>query len=138
LYVGTDVGVYYRDRSYAAWQPFYTGLPNVDVQELDITYGISKIRAATNGRGLWESGLAVPVPTVFTWVGNISSDWNNPENWNPQGVPTAMQDVIIPEVIAPNYDPVVNVTGLSCRDLTLAPGATLTVPEGHFFKTKGN
>ena len=35
-------------------------------------------------------------------------------------------------------DPVINVTGLSCKDLTLAPGANLTVPEGHFFKTKGN
>ena len=138
LYVGTDVGVYYRDRSYSSWQPFFTGLPNVDVQELDITYEISKIRAATNGRGLWESGLAVPVPTVFTWTGISSSDWNNPENWNPNGVPTSMQDVIIPQVIAPNHDPVINVTGLACKDLTLAPGANLTVPEGHFFKTKGN
>ena len=138
LYVGTDVGVYYRDRSYSSWQSFFTGLPNVDVQELDIAYDISKIRAATNGRGLWESGLAVPVPTVFTWVGNISSDWNNPENWNPHGVPTSMQDVIIPQVVAPNHDPVVNVTGLSCKDLTLLPNANMTVPPGHHFKTKGN
>ncbi len=57
LYVGTDIGVYYRNDTLASWQPFKTNLPNVDVQQLEIIYSLNKIRAATNGRGLWESDL---------------------------------------------------------------------------------
>ena len=136
LYVGTDIGIYFIDRTYTSWQPYFTGLPRVDVQELDISNSISKIRAATNGRGLWESNLAVPIPTVFTWTGSISSDWNHPDNWNPAGVPTARQDVIIPDVNPPFFDPIVNVTGLACRDLTLQPGANMTVPSGIIFTTE--
>ena len=60
LYVGTDLGVFYTDNSYSNWQPFSTGLPAVQVMELEIHYGTGKLRAATYGRGLWETGLFVP------------------------------------------------------------------------------
>jgi hypothetical protein len=122
----------------SSWQSYFSGLPNVDVQELEIAYSIGKIRAATNGRGLWESDLAVPVPAELTWVGSVSADWNNPANWSPPGVPTALQNVIIPDVGSPNFNPIVNVPGLSCKNLTLHPGATMVVPEGNQFKTQGN
>jgi hypothetical protein len=138
LYVGTDVGVYFIDNSYSSWQSFFTGLPNVDVEELEIAYSISKIRAATNGRSLWESDLAVSIPTTFAWVGSVSSDWNNPANWSPHGVPTSMQNVIIPDIVNPNFDPIVNVTGLSCKNLTLQTGAIMDVPPGNIFKTEAN
>lgn len=58
LYVGMDVGVYCRNSSMAAWIPFNSGLPNVVVSELEIQYSVGKIRAATYGRGMWESDLA--------------------------------------------------------------------------------
>ena len=63
LYIGTDVGVYYRDSISPAWLSYFSGLPRVDVEELEIAYGIGKIRAATNGRGLWESDLAGLIST---------------------------------------------------------------------------
>lgn len=60
LYVGTDRGVYMK-RGSADWIPFMTNLPNVVVTELEIYYDAnplnSKLRAATFGRGLWESDL---------------------------------------------------------------------------------
>jgi PKD repeat protein len=66
LYVGTDVGVYVRDNSMTGWTSYFTGLPNVIVSELEIYYATGKIRAATYGRGLWESDLYSPgtTPTV--------------------------------------------------------------------------
>lgn len=134
LYVGTDVGVYFRDNDAATWQSYFTSLPNVDVEELEIAYGIGKIRAATNGRGLWESDVAVQIPTIFTWVGSISTDWNNPGNWSPKGVPTYLQDVIIPEVSPPNNYPIVNATGMSCRNIEVRTNARLTVLQGKVFK----
>lgn len=60
LYCGTDYGVYVKLGS-SDWTLFSTGLPNVKIGELEIWYGASssasKIRAATYGRGLWESDL---------------------------------------------------------------------------------
>ena len=57
LYIGTDIGVYHKDNTMSEWQPFMTGLPNVEVAELEIHYGSGKIKAATYGRGIWESFL---------------------------------------------------------------------------------
>lgn len=62
LYIGTDVGVYYRDNTMSDWVPFQTGLPNVIVNELEITYNNNRIWAATFGRGLWSSTLQNAAP----------------------------------------------------------------------------
>lgn len=56
IYVGTDVGVYYRNDT-MGWTAFKVDLPNVIVNELEIHYGTGKIRAATYGRGVWEANL---------------------------------------------------------------------------------
>ncbi len=104
LYIGTDVGVFYKDASLSVWQPFFLGLPNVTVTQLSIFYPTGKIRASTYGRGLWESDLYVPgtyAPTsAFASNKNIScqgtaiqfTDYSagQPTNWDwsfPGGVP---------------------------------------------------
>ncbi len=60
LYVGTDFGVYFKNGA-NNWILFSNGLPNVKIGEIEIWYGAdaktSKLRAATYGRGLWESDL---------------------------------------------------------------------------------
>lgn len=60
LYVGTDLGVFYTDNSFSNWQPFNSGLPKAPVMELEIFVPTGKLRAATFGRGLWETDLFVP------------------------------------------------------------------------------
>ena len=57
LYIGTDIGVYYKDNTMTEWIPFNNGLPNVIVKELEIHYDEGTISAATFGRGVWESPL---------------------------------------------------------------------------------
>ncbi|GAA0873682.1 hypothetical protein GCM10009118_00900 [Wandonia haliotis] len=57
VYVGMDVGIYYIDSTLGNWAPFDDALPNVIVSELEIHYPTGKIRAATFGRGVWESDL---------------------------------------------------------------------------------
>ena len=47
------------------------GLPNVIVNELEIHYGSGKIRAATFGRGVWESDLQTP-PNSITLKNNLN------------------------------------------------------------------
>ena len=57
LYIGTDIGVYHKDSTMSEWELFNSGLPFVSVRELEIQYTIGKLRAATFGRGVWESDL---------------------------------------------------------------------------------
>lgn len=55
LYVGTDIGLYYKKPFTFEWLPYFNGLPNVIVNELEMNYSTNKLRAATYGRGVWES-----------------------------------------------------------------------------------
>lgn len=57
LYIGTDIGVFYKDNTLNDWIPFRNGMPSVIVNELEVSPGNNKIRAATFGRGIWESDL---------------------------------------------------------------------------------
>jgi len=60
LYVGTDLGIYVRDNSMEAWKDFSGNLPNVIVNEMEIYYPDSMLRAGTYGRGLWETKIFIP------------------------------------------------------------------------------
>lgn len=62
LYVGTTLGVYYRDDSMSSWSPFDTNLPNVSVTDLEINLEDAKLIAATYGRGVWQTNIPVQVP----------------------------------------------------------------------------
>lgn len=53
LFAGTDIGVYQKEGT-DDWEPWFEGLPNVEVAELEIHYGTGSVRAATYGRGIWQ------------------------------------------------------------------------------------
>ncbi len=109
LYAGTDVGVYVKYGT-APWQLFSTGLPNVVITELKIYYddatpANSRIRAATYGRGVWESDLytftaaapiadfiaddTVPIPNQTVTFNDFSS--NQPTSWQWTITPSSFQ-----------------------------------------------
>ncbi len=86
IYVGNQTYVYYKNADMADWVEFNTGLPKVDIRELEIFYdpvGTNhRLKAATYGRGLWESDLyesGVLNPTDF--VANASSDTQIDLSW---------------------------------------------------------
>lgn len=64
VYVGTDLGVFYTDNTLTQWMGYNNGLPNVIIDELEIHYGSNKLRAATYGRGLWETAIYNPSSLV--------------------------------------------------------------------------
>jgi len=70
IYIGTDIGVFYRDNNMTDWIPFRNGMPNVVVRDLEITNG--KIRAATFGRGIWESDLYGNCDATYTLHGDVT------------------------------------------------------------------
>ena len=57
VYIGADIGVYVVDNTMSSWVPFNTGIPNCTVNDLEIYYPTGRLRAATYGRGAWESNL---------------------------------------------------------------------------------
>lgn len=87
LYVGTSLGVYYRDDSMSSWQPFETNLPNVSVTDLEINLEDSKLIAATYGRGVWQTDIPVQVPAndlKFVSIQNPGININCGANIAPQ------------------------------------------------------
>lgn len=57
IYVGTDVGVYYRDNNLGDWLLFSNALPNAIITELEINYTTNKLYAGTFARGIWCTEL---------------------------------------------------------------------------------
>ena len=57
LYIGTDIGVFYRDNTLGDWIPFSNGLPVVEVTDLEINESSGLLRAGTYGRGVWQTAL---------------------------------------------------------------------------------
>lgn len=75
IYAGTDIGVYYQQPSInLGWNSFNSGLPNVVVNELEINYSSNKLRAATYGRGMWESTIDRPFTTGIENTKSLSQD----------------------------------------------------------------
>lgn len=85
VYIGTDIGVFYSNTGGGNWQDYSNKLPNVIISELEINNFSGKIRAATYGRGLWESPLNNPPvfvesenKNVFTYC--LVQNFPNPFN----------------------------------------------------------
>jgi hypothetical protein len=79
LYIGTDMGIYYKDATMSEWIPYNNGFPtSARVTELEIYYAAdhsqSRLKASTYGRGLWESDLYGSSTTLFPAIALLSSD----------------------------------------------------------------
>ncbi len=109
IYVGMQSGVYFKNNSQPTWISFMSGLPLVRVYELEIQLQSQKIRAATYGRGLWESpvynaGNIAPVANLTAVstdviVGDtvffLDASAGTPNNWSwnfPGGTPSSSSD----------------------------------------------
>lgn len=57
IYVGSEIGIYYKPKNSTTWTLYNKNLPNVTVKDLEIQFGSNTLRAATWGRGLWENSL---------------------------------------------------------------------------------
>lgn len=97
LYIGMEVGIYYRDNTKSDWESFMTSLPNVPIADLKIHNGAQKLLAGTYGRGLWRvdlyssTGSNQPVAAFSANVTNITlgsvvkfkdESTNQPMAWN--------------------------------------------------------
>ncbi|HQQ93800.1 MAG TPA: T9SS type A sorting domain-containing protein [Bacteroidia bacterium] len=73
IYIGMDIGVYYKDNSSPNWTLYNTGLPNVAVMDMEMTPAWpGQLFAATFGRGVYQAdavqSTAAPTPS-FSYDG---------------------------------------------------------------------
>ncbi len=66
LFVGTELGIYYKKNTDDWKRLGGTDFPNVIVNDLDINYTTNTLVTATYGRGLWQRSLEDLVPTENT------------------------------------------------------------------------
>lgn len=70
IYIGMNIGVYYRNLVNSTWTLFGTGLPQVAVNEVELSKIGGKLRVGTYGRGFWE--IETPSCNLTLVYGNIS------------------------------------------------------------------
>ncbi|MDF1694433.1 MAG: fibronectin type III domain-containing protein [Saprospiraceae bacterium] len=85
IYVGMDVGVYYRNNSTSDWVLYNTDLPNVQISEIEIKEQTNEIYIATYGRGVWKnntvgSSSVCPTPSSID-VTNVTGS-SATMSWN--------------------------------------------------------
>ena len=68
VYIGTDIGVFYRDSNLGGWIPFGNWLPTVPVFDLEIHQTSNLITAGTYGRGLWRSSTYTDCGPSWTLI----------------------------------------------------------------------
>jgi photosystem II stability/assembly factor-like uncharacterized protein len=117
VYIGLDVGVYYRNDNLPTWIPFMNGLPNTVIQSLMIDEARQRIFAATYGRGIWQSGTYSPCPVAYDFSPNTAPTI--------VGVTVYQASNVIRSTIALPASITVDVSYRAGRRVYLAPGFTV-------------
>ncbi len=74
VYLGTDIGIFYRDASLGDWIPFSNGLPIVEISDLEINHADGRIVASTHGRGIWIADLFSSCENVINISYSLQND----------------------------------------------------------------
>jgi len=84
IYVGMDVGVYYRDNTQSTWTLYNAGLPNTPIADMEISPADpTKLIAATFGRGVWKVDVianSAPPSSLFSYSGSVCT--GTPKTFN--------------------------------------------------------
>lgn len=92
---------------------------------------------AKNPDGCISPGTTIRINeplTLLTWSGSATTEWNNPSNWEPNGIPSASCDAIIPDGKLVDHNSDIPAT---CRDLSIGAGAVLTIEAGRTLVVNG-
>ncbi len=73
IYVSMNPGIFYKDNNFNTnWTSYFTGMPNVNVTELEIRNNF--IYAGTYGRGLWKNDLFVNIACNINSVTDLGTE----------------------------------------------------------------
>jgi hypothetical protein len=92
--------------------------------------------------GIGKDDGFIPPFFTYTWNGSTSSDWGTNTNWTPVGIPTSIDDIIIPtsgsytnELTITGSRAITNFTVNGNGKYTMAAAATLTVSGNYTYSS---
>lgn len=77
LYIGTDIGTFFKDSTMGAWVALNSNMPNVVVTELEINYSKRLLYASTFGRGIWKTPIKVDSKLIAPIITSIEPPDNS-------------------------------------------------------------
>lgn len=77
IFIGTDVGLYYKNSNLIEWEPISNNLPMCIITDIEIDKINGKMYVGTFGRGVWESVLPCSAPSATMIVNSENETWNN-------------------------------------------------------------
>jgi hypothetical protein len=125
------------------WQFSTDGISWTDIMQSINTYETFALTTSTQFRAVVQSGPCDPLnSTTITidiwdngnWFGKSSTDWNDEENWC-YGIPTLTTDVVISNEAS--FKPVIGNGNGTCKDLTIADEASVTINAGFALTVAG-
>jgi hypothetical protein len=126
IYVGMNIGVYYKTESEANWTNFSDNLPLVAINELEIQKASGKIRVATYGRGIWESPVAIAIPAGFSFNSPAAVTATCPASSLQNTLTATYQPGFTTNInLTTSVSPTGPVVGLSVNPLTTASTSTV-------------
>jgi xyloglucan-specific exo-beta-1,4-glucanase len=128
IYVATDAGIYYADKSTLSltnpancyWIKLGVNLPNIPVTGMEINYQVNKLRVSTSGRGIWEHDLFCP--------SNMAFEFTAAQNTN------AFYEVINQIISTSKVGPTSKITYRAGTYIDLKPGFTSTTNSSNYFE----
>ncbi|NOY49464.1 MAG: hypothetical protein GXO88_02700, partial [Chlorobi bacterium] len=120
MFIGTDRGVFYKEKGSGTWERYGNLLPNVEVKDVEVAN--NRVYAGTYGRGLWFASA----PTCAN--SGIADTIANSTTVNSTTTLEFFNDVIIPPGITYTVKGTVKM-GTGCR-IVVQRGAKLIVDGG--------
>jgi hypothetical protein len=124
------------DRTVAEWRELDPGnIINGTQSSGTVTSNSSTVPSFNQTRFFTLSSIYSP--QLFEWTGLNSTAWNLSGNWNQLAIPTAVDDVVIPNSDLTSNDPIL--TGqYVCRAFTINANGLLTINGGGSLTAYGN
>ncbi len=125
-----ESGNYVKLTSSSDWELDNVGNTE-DIDYADVEYSDASVGSGntvdavnSNNRGNNTNWSFTGTGDFFTWTGNSDADWNDGGNWDQAAVPGLGDTVIIPDV-SPKPQPVMDLTSVTIKNLTIQSGASL-------------
>jgi hypothetical protein len=133
LFAATEAGPYVYVTAVNTWYSLAdVSVPVQDFTNVEYLSAFNIVRFGTMGRGIWDFQIAC-TGTAITWIGAVSTAWENPANWSCGVIPGPTSDVTIGA-----GKTVVVASNPSIATLTLSPTSTFTVNSGYKFTVLGH
>lgn len=109
-----------------------------DASNQTLLSGFDAMFFGGNGRGDFSlTATGLHIYTNITWTGEASTNWNAPGNWDLNVVPTAPDNITIPNVANKPIIGAASVVAEACNSLTIENGAILTIAAGKALTVSG-